>query len=292
MFPVRPALVRLVAVVAATAALAVGGTRTPAAVAATEAEVYVAMGDSYTAGPGIPHQLHDPVGCWRSDRNYPHLVGRARGSALRDASCSGAATIDLSAPQAVLGGPNPPQLAALDRGVDTVTLQIGGNDIGFGQVLRRRKSLLPVGTPCRDHSAAGAGDEISRRITATAPEVAAVLAEVGRRSPDARTFVVGYPAILPESHPGCWPVMPIAPGDVPYLRDKEKELNAMLAERASAAGAAYVDVYGPSVGHDACQLPGIRWVEPVVPLSPAAPVHPNALGMRGMAQVLLEALAR
>ena len=65
----------------------------------------------------------------------------------------------------------------------------------------------------------------------------------------------------------------------------------MLAAQAAAAGATYVDVYGPSLGHDACQLPGIRWVEPVVPLSPAAPVHPNALGMQGMAAVLLDVMA-
>lgn len=36
--------------------------------------------------------------------------------------------------------------------------------------------------------------------------------------------------------------------------------------------------------------PGIRWVEPVVPLAPAAPVHPNALGMQNMAAVVLAAM--
>ncbi|MGI8808313.1 MAG: GDSL-type esterase/lipase family protein [Acidimicrobiales bacterium] len=85
-------------------------------------------------------------------------------------------------------------------------------------------------------------------------------------------------------------MLPIAPGDAPYLRDKEKELNAMLAAQAAAAGATYVDVYSPSVGHDACQPPGTRWIEPLVPLSPAAPVHPNALGMQGTAAVLLAAM--
>jgi hypothetical protein len=60
------------------------------------------MGDSYTAGPGIPNQMLDPLGGWRSDANYPHLVARARGSALRDVSCSGAETKDLGSPQPVL----------------------------------------------------------------------------------------------------------------------------------------------------------------------------------------------
>jgi lysophospholipase L1-like esterase len=218
---------------------------------------YVAMGDSYTAGPGIPNQLFDPVGCWGSDANYPHLVARGLGTALRDVRCSGAETEDLKSPQAVLGGPNPPQLDALDGQVATVTLQIGGNDIGFSEILQRCAAPLPFGTPCQDYYRSGGVDELSRRIAATGPKVTAALAEAARRSPNARLFVVGYPAILPEAGPGCRRSMPIAPADVPYLRDKEKELNAMLATRAAAASATYVDVYGP-VGHDACQLPGTR----------------------------------
>ncbi len=283
----RSAVTRLL--LTASAAILAAGLDVPAVRAAVP-ESYVAMGDSYTAGPLIPNQLPDPPGCWRSDHNYPHLVAGVRASVLRDRSCSGADTVDLSSAQPVHGGSNPPQLDALDAAVGIVSLQIGGNDIGFSEILRRCVALLPLGTPCRDLYTGGGVDEISRRIAATAPKVAAALNEIARRSPQARVFVVGYPAILPEVQPGCWPVMPFTPGDAPYLRDKEKELNTMLAAQAAAAGVSSVDVYGPSLGHDACQLPGIRWVEPVVPLSPAAPVHPNALGMQGMAAVLLDAM--
>jgi lysophospholipase L1-like esterase len=252
---------------------------------------YVAVGDSFTAGPGVLNQQLDQLGCFRSDHNYPRLVALARGSALRDPSCSGAKTSDLTAPQAILGGANPPQFNSLDTGVATISMQIGGNDIGFTEILSRCAALLPLGAPCRTAYAAGGTDELSRRIAATAPKVAAALAEARRRSPHARIFVLGYPAILPEAGIGCWPSLPIAPDDVPYLRDTQKELNAMLAAQAAGAGATYVDVYTPSIGHDACQLPGVRWVEPLIPLSPAAPVHPNALGMQGMAAVLAGAMA-
>ena len=255
-------------------------------------DTYVSLGDSYTAGPLIPNQLTDPPGCQRSDHNYPHRVARTRGSILRDPSCSGATTRDLSAPQTTNLGVNPAQLDRLDARVTVVSLQIGGNDIGFSEILQRCAAPIPLGTPCRNVYAPGSVDEISRRIDATAPKVAAALAETARRAPRARTFVVGYPAILPETAWGCWPTMPVAPGDVAYLRDKEKELNAMLAAEAAAAGATYVDLYGPSIGHDACQLPGFRWVEPYVPLAPAAPVHPNALGMQRMARVVAGAMTR
>ncbi|HWC09954.1 MAG TPA: GDSL-type esterase/lipase family protein, partial [Acidimicrobiales bacterium] len=151
-------------------------------------------------------------------------------------------------------------------------------------------SLLPLGSPCHDRYVGAAGDEISRRIAATGPRVAAALAEIRRRSPRARVFVVGYPAILPGGDAGCWPLLPFAFGDVGWLRDKEKELNSMLATAAAAGGAVYVDTYGPSRGHSACALPGDRWVEPVVPMSPADPVHPNARGMEGMAAAVLAAV--
>ncbi len=252
----------------------------------------MAVGDSFTAGPGVLNQQLDQLGCFRSDHNYPHLVARSRGSALRDPSCSGAVTSDLTSPQTILGGANPPQLDSLDPTVATISVQIGGNDIGFTEILARCLAVLPLGTPCRTVYTAGGVDVLSRRIAATAPKVAAALAEARRRSPQARIFVLGYPAILPEVGTGCWPLLPIAPDDVPYLREKQKELNAMLATQAAAAGAAYVDVYTPSIGHDACQPPGVRWVEPLIPLSPAAPVHPNALGMQGMATVLAGAMGR
>ena len=251
---------------------------------------YVALGDSYTAGPYIPSQVGEPVGCRRSDHNYPHRVARVLGGPFLDASCSGATTDDLFAPQAVQGGENPPQLDAVRSDTAVVTVGIGGNDIGFGEIATSCISVAPLGSPCQSRYTAGGVDQVSQRIAATAPKVAAVLAEIRRRAPAATTYVVGYPAILPEGPPGCWPVMPYTLADAPYLREKEKELNAMLAGQAAAAGAVYVDTYAPSVGHDACALPLLRWVEPVVPASPAAPLHPNALGMKAGARAVLAAM--
>ena len=249
---------------------------------------YVALGDSYTAGPLIPLQETDPLGCLRSDHNYPHLVAAALGvSTFRDPSCSGAETEDMTSPQGVDPGPNPPQFDSLDRDTELVTLGIGGNDIGFSEIIENCFASTPTGHPCQDHYVVNGHDELAERIDNTAPKVAAVLRGIHQRAPKARVFVVAYLAILPESGPGCWPQLPIAPEDVPYLRGIEKKLNAMLAEQAVAKGVAFVDAYAPSIGHDACQLPGVRWVEPAVPASPAAPVHPNLFGMQGYAAAVL-----
>ena len=253
---------------------------------------YVALGDSFTAGPLIPGRAPGPPGCLRSSRNYPRLVAKALGADLRDESCSGATTAALVAPQRLGRGANRPQLDALDAGTGIVTLGISGNDIGFGAILGACAAAVPLGRPCQDRFVGPRGDEIARRIAEAGARVAAILAEVARRAPSARVFLVGYPAILPEHDLGCFPLLPIAFADVSYLRDKQKELNAMLESRAAAVGVGYVDIYRPSVGHDACSLPGIRWVEPVVPLAPAAPVHPNAKGMRGMAAEVVRAIRR
>ncbi len=249
---------------------------------------YVALGDSYTAGPIIPVQQPDPLGCLRSDHNYPHLVAAAlRVSEFRDASCSGAETDDMTSSQGVSPGPNPPQFDRLDANTQLVTLGIGGNDIGFSEIVENCSSPVPTGHPCQDHYVVNGHDELAERIEQTAPKIAAVLDGIHQRSPEARIFVVAYLAILPESGPGCWPQLPITPDDVPYLRGVEKKLNAMLAQQAEPNDAKFVDAYTASIGHDACQLPVARWVEPAVPTTPAAPVHPNLFGMQGYADAVV-----
>jgi lysophospholipase L1-like esterase len=188
--------------------------------------------------------------------------------------------------------PNPPQFDSLSADTVAVTVTIGGNDIGFSGIAEDCFSPTPnTGSPCKDQYTAGGQDEISRRIAETAPKVGAVLAGIRERSPSAKVFVVNYSALFPHSGPGCYPLMPVADGDVPYLRAKQEELNAMIAEQASLNSAHLVDVYAASVGHDACALPGLRWVEPYAPASPAAPLHPNLIGMQAMSNLVLTEMA-
>jgi lysophospholipase L1-like esterase len=266
----------------------------PAAAAPDPA--YVGLGDSYAAGPLIPLQV--PLfGCLKSNNNYANLTARNLGLTLKDASCSGAETEDMTSPQNVdPDGPNPPQFDSLTKHTRIVTVQIGGNDIGFSSIAKDCASATAnEGTPCQDRYVHDGRDEISERIAETAPKVAAVIQGIHQRSPKARVFVVNYAAIMPDDGSGCWPQMPVTDGDAPYLSAKQKELNAMLAAQAAANGAEVIDWYAASVagmGHDACKPPVIRWVEPVVPVNAAAPVHPNLGGMLGASELLTAALSR
>jgi lysophospholipase L1-like esterase len=257
--------------------------------AGARAASYVSLGDSYAAGPFIPGPVL-PLGCLKSDHNYPHLAAPSIGP-LRDPSCSGAKTDDMTNPQSIeLDGPNPPQFNSLEASTEVVSLTIGGNDIGFSEIAQSCITPNPFSSPCKDKYDAGGNDQIAERIAATAPKVAAVLQGIHSGSPGARVYVVNYPAIFPETGHGCWPQMPVSYTDAPYLRAKEQQLDAMIATQAAANGATLVDWYQASIGHDACKNALVRWVEPLVPNNPAAPIHPNQRGMQGAANLLAAAV--
>ena len=82
--------------------------------------------------------------------------------------------------------------------------------------------------------------------------------------------------------------MPILPNDITYLRGVAKHLNAMLKSRALANGVYYVDTATSSIGHDMCS--SSRWVEAIIPERDAAPVHPNASGMKNTGNVVAAAI--
>ncbi|MGH3659660.1 MAG: GDSL-type esterase/lipase family protein, partial [Micromonosporaceae bacterium] len=119
-------------------------------------ERYVALGDSYTAGPLIPWPRFDPVGCLKSTRNYPEYLSRELGlDDYTDESCSGAQTSHMTSEQSVPLGTNQPQFDALSADTDLVSVGIGGNDFGtFGNLVDSCPGFRdadPTGSPCREH---------------------------------------------------------------------------------------------------------------------------------------------
>ena len=290
----RPAFRSRLSAIASLVAVAL--TVGPQIAASADTPVYVALGDSYAAGPLIPLQ-EQPWGCLKSTNNYAKHVASALGLALRDATCSGADTDDMTQAQGVTPEPNPPQFDRLDPGVDLVTLQIGGNDIGFGGIAETCGRAAFEGSSCESQYVHDGRDELRERIAETGPKVDAVIKGIHQRSPAARIFVLGYSGIFkigPDGSPASCPAMLVGESDAQYLRGIQVALNAMIAEQAAAnaaIGATYVDVYGPSEGKTACDLPVLRWIEPIVPVNAAAPIHPNLVGMLGVADLIVAAQA-
>ncbi|MDT3398390.1 SGNH/GDSL hydrolase family protein [Streptomyces sp. B1866] len=244
---------------------------------------YVALGDSYASMGSLTEMYTDPdTGCIRSHDNYPAMVKKALSpAAFMDATCAGAVTADVL----------DKQLATVTPDTDLVTLSIGGNDIGFAVIALTcgsRGLVSPFGHPCQDYYNQNGTDQIAETIALTAPKIDAVLAAITQRAPHAKVVVAGYLRLLPVEG-GCWPSMPIADGDVRYLTGVQDKLNAMIADRAKAAGATFVNP-GEATGHDACQLPWNRWIDGVLPLANGTPVHPTAAGQRHVTELITSAL--
>lgn len=259
---------------------------------AAQNDVYVALGDSAASGPLVPNQVIPDLGCWRSDHNYAHLTAQAIGArTLRDVTCSGAKTTDMYQRQSTELGSVAPQLDALSQDTTLVTVQIGGNDVGLTGFIEDCLNLLPppVGDACNDDYMVNGQDSWRVKTDALRPTLVQLAADIRARAPQARIFMVGYATYAPPN--GCYPRVPIIKADANYIRATLQYFNLMLAQQAAAAGAGFIDLQTPSVGHDPCTGAGTRWIEPYVPANPAAPFHPNANGMRGFATAVTAAVS-
>jgi lysophospholipase L1-like esterase len=283
--PTRPrrfGRTRRLAVAVALAVCVIAGAATPAAEATTSLLRYVALGDSYSAASGVlPPDPAAPPQCLRSIRNYPHVIAAQTSAHLTDATCGAADTSHFFTAQ------HPgvaPQLDAVTKDTRLVTMTIGGNDSGvfISAILACGSvgvSTLGQGSPCKDQYGSSFEDTIR---TTTYPSLVRALRAVRAKAPRAKVGILGYPWIMPATG-GCYPQMPVAQGDVPYLRGVQATLNDAVRRAAAATGVTYVDLNEVSDGHDACQPMGIRWVEPVLAGTNPVIVHPNALGEAEMA---------
>ncbi|MCP3798313.1 SGNH/GDSL hydrolase family protein [Allokutzneria sp. A3M-2-11 16] len=287
---------RLLALPLVITALAAGtATATAKPAKAGPFQRYVSLGDSFVSGAYIPHPRPESRGCLRTTGNYPTVLATRLGvQDFADASCIGAFTHHMTTRQDEPSWDidNPPQFDRLTPDTDLVTITTGGINIGFMQLAidcALASFGEPLGTPCKKKHTVDGVEQIAKRIEAAAPKVNDVLAELKRRAPKAKVVMVGYPRLVPASI-GCFPTVPIAFGDVEYLDGLQRKLNSTLAAQAAANGVPFVDVYKASEGRDACQAPNVRWIEGVIPSSPTAPAHPNAAGMKAVADLVHKAV--
>jgi len=235
------------AVVATAAAAVTAVAFTAPAQAVSRPLNYVAMGDSYSAGSGVvPLDPNAPLECIRSSANYPHDLAAKLGAQLTDVTCGGATTADFATAQ--YSGVAP-QLDALNASTDLVTVTIGGNDsnVFINAILdcvTAGASTLGFGSPCQDKYGSSFDQTLD---TTTYASVKTALQAVQAKAPNARVAIVGYPWIVPTQwNIGCLGKMPIAGGDIPYLRDLQAHLNAAVQRAANETGVTYVDLSAAS----------------------------------------------
>lgn len=241
---------------------------------------YVALGDSYSAGPLVTTIRSDPSGCVRSTDNYPaFLAGWLSVETYADVTCSAADTRDLTSSQTLLDGSRVgPQLDALSEDTDLVTLGIGGNDFSIFS------SLIDCIEAC--------SDEVQHLLLENAgrveQRVAGAVRAISERAPEAEVYVVGYPQVLPERKT-CRAV-PLPRAELAVASRIATRLNESLRAGAASAGATYVDLDPASAGHDVCAGKA-AWINgPQMRMGIAAPFHPMLAGMRGVAAEVFTAV--
>lgn len=243
---------------------------------------YVALGSSMAAGPGIrPGAPGAPCGSGRSARNYAHLVAEQLNLNLRDVTFSGATTAHVLA-ECQRGVR--PQIEALDGSEELVTITIGGNDVGYVPLLMA--AMLP--RPARLLPAIGAlfdRDAREQALDGVGDSLRAVGTAVRQRARRARVVFVDYLTLLP---PVSVPAPPLSAADAELGRHVAARLEEATAAAAQATGCELVRAGQASRDHHGWSADpwavGAGWPLPWRP----APFHPNAAGMRAVADSIVE----
>ncbi|EFQ82425.1 triacylglycerol lipase [Aeromicrobium marinum DSM 15272] len=246
----------------------------PTAATAGPAAGFVALGDSFTAGPGIGLLQVESGFCQRSQESWPQLLAGQLGRDVVDLSCAGATSGDLES--TVAGG-------ALGPSTDLVTVGAGGNDGGLFLALLRACSRDR--SDCRSFVEQRAPEILDR----TADDLATLLASIREAAPAADVLLVGYLRILPDA--GTCAAVGIGADNADAVRTAEEALDRTLTEAARDAGVTYVPVREASRGHDACAgdeawTNGIRAAD-----GDGITFHPRRVGMAAVADLVASAVS-
>lgn len=218
---------------------------------------YVALGDSYSSGEGTGYSTYNlDVGCRRSTYGYPYLVAQQRpATSLNYVACSGATTADVTSKQ----------LPALNSSTSFATMTIGGNDIGFGDLIKN----------CTLRNCAGDITTANGKINGILPgRLSTLYAAMKSRAPQARFIILGYPRVLGSS--GCFATTGVSASERSSLGTLEDNLNAKIKSAATAAGFTYVNSDSKFAGHNVCASQ--EWINGLNVLHPEESYHPNRNG--------------
>ena len=295
---------------------------------------YVALGDSFASGEGLsPYERGTDAAtnsCHRSARqSYPERLEHGsirRFNHLTSVACSGATTAALFFNLADRSNERA-QLKALSTRTRTVTVTIGGNDVGFASVLADctytpvtdpvLQRLIPGRPGCEQRQAAGVQQAIARLGGAPVPDLKrptvpliAILSSIHALAPRAKIYLTGYPPLFGPTFASPFGCQVAAVSGVPlfisgpdaqWISRSTTQLNTTIKASAGLARriglpVTYVDVSARFAGHAVCDT-GTAWINPLLvttdgtslQLNPAS-FHPTARGQRAYADAVAASL--
>jgi lysophospholipase L1-like esterase len=261
---------RLARLGAALLALVAFGSVLAAAAPAATGDNYTALGDSYSSGVGTGSYTLDAA-CKRSVYAYPYLYTQKHpGTSLSFVACSGAKTADLLATQ----------VQAVTSATTLVTMTIGGNDIGFANLIYQ----------CTVADCSAALDSTTANLKATLDgPLDQVFATVkSRAAQNAKIIVLGYPRVF--SSTSCLGTLGISSTERTKANALADALDKEIAGRASLAGVTYESAIGQFTGHAVCSLS--PYLNGLNLFNTGESYHPTRSGQSsGYLQLLTTALA-
>jgi hypothetical protein len=272
---------------------------------------YVALGDSYSSGEGVPPFYGDSATpgdeCHRSYLAYPFGILFPGVSLNYDEflACSGAKTINVLPfsyggvpPQNALGElPQlqkfypPPRDGTLivNQDADMITITVGGNDLGFAEILTKcaLQGIPPCDSPSYHpyySSSMSLRQLVEARLDTVGNNVLTTYSAIRQQAPNASVFVLGYPHMF-GSNSQCNAEMSLLfqPSEKQWLDEVGDELNQQLAWSAADIGVHFIPVAGSFEAHGVCAP--APWINDAFVVSYAR-FHPTAMGQFEYARLL------
>ncbi|MEX2476229.1 SGNH/GDSL hydrolase family protein [Marinobacter sp.] len=240
--------------------------------APAQADEYVALGDSAASGNGTGNPDLD-YNCFRSSDAYAPIIASERDNTqLKFVACSGATTDDVV----------DSQIAALSKKTDFVTLSVGGNDVGFIEL------ILNCGFYWDEWQCLHTADEIHRRIDEELPaKLDQAYAAIKKKASKATIMNLGYPRFF-GSDVSCWTARGITSTEAEALNGISDHLDRVIAGRAAQAGIIHLSVIEQFTGHDVCAADPFVMGKDVTFLRDV--YHPSKAGYRDGHMPLIRAI--
>jgi lysophospholipase L1-like esterase len=219
---------------------------------------YVALGDSYASGLGAGSYISSSGSCDRSTNAYSALWAAAHAPAsYTSVACSGATT------STVINS----QLSALSSTTTLVSITVGGNDVGFSNIM---ETCALQGTSACVSAVQAAENQAQSVLPGL---LNTVYNGVRSHAPTAKVVVLDYPVFY-QLGTFC-----VGLSDTSHAKIDEgiNLLDGILATAAAQHGFTFGDVRSAFVGHQLCAS-GTNWLHSLNFLDIGESYHPTAAG--------------